>query len=140
MGGRVQVVVTDYPEKELIVNVHENIEANTTAAERENVVNIQVSSTCVYLYICVHRKRGEQHCCTASHVESWLLTRTAPHHRQGHLWGTSVEPLLAALADVGETKFDVVIMADLIFNHNQQTQLLQTARAALKDDGKVPRP
>ncbi|ELR19982.1 nicotinamide nmethyltransferase [Acanthamoeba castellanii str. Neff] len=94
--GAKKVVVTDYPEKELIVNVHENIEANTTAAERENVVNIQ-----------------------------------------GHLWGTSVEPLLAALADVGETKFDVVIMADLIFNHNQQTQLLQTARAALKDDGKV---
>jgi hypothetical protein len=51
MGGRVQVVVTDYPEKELIVNVHENIEANTTAAERENVVNIQVSMCVIYISI-----------------------------------------------------------------------------------------
>jgi nicotinamide N-methyltransferase len=56
---------------------------------------------------------------------------------KGHLWGSSVEPLLEALSDVGESKFDVIIMADLIFNHNQQTQLLQTARTALKADGKV---
>jgi hypothetical protein len=55
MHGRVQVVVTDYPEKELIVNVHENIEANTTAAERENVVNIQVSSMWIYRYIYIYQ-------------------------------------------------------------------------------------
>jgi nicotinamide N-methyltransferase len=92
----VQVVVTDYPEDELIVNINENIENNTTANERENVVNVQ-----------------------------------------GHLWGSSMEPLLAALSESGDTKFDVIIMADLIANHSQQNKLLQAAREALSDEGVV---
>jgi predicted nicotinamide N-methyase len=92
----VKVVVTDYPEDELIVNINENIENNTTANERENVVNVQ-----------------------------------------GHLWGSSMEPLLAALSESGDTKFDVIIMADLIANHSQQNKLLQAAREALSDEGVV---
>lgn len=91
-----KVVVTDYPEDELIFNINENIENNTTANERENVVNVQ-----------------------------------------GHLWGSSMEPLLAALSESGETKFDVIIMADLIANHSQQNKLLQAAREALSDEGVV---
>jgi nicotinamide N-methyltransferase len=38
-----KVVVTDYPEKELLANLHENVETNTTPQERENRVNIQVN-------------------------------------------------------------------------------------------------
>lgn len=60
------------------------------------------------------------------------------HHRQGHLWGTPVEPLLAPLSEDGSVKFDVIILADLIFNHSQHRQLLQTCRTALAEDGLVP--
>jgi predicted nicotinamide N-methyase len=48
-----------------------------------------------------------------------------------------MEPLLAAISDDGELKFDVIIMADLIANHSQQDKLLQTARELLSDEGTV---
>lgn len=34
--------MTDYPDKDLMDNIHENIERNTTPEERDNVVNVQV--------------------------------------------------------------------------------------------------
>jgi predicted nicotinamide N-methyase len=41
------------------------------------------------------------------------------------------------LSETGQAKYDLIIMADLIFNHSQQDKLLQTARAALNEHGKV---
>eukprot|EP00033_Pygsuia_biforma_P001327 GCRY01001502.1.p1 GENE.GCRY01001502.1~~GCRY01001502.1.p1 ORF type:complete len:246 (+),score=51.98 GCRY01001502.1:78-815(+) len=53
----------------------------------------------------------------------------------GYRWGDSVEPLLQAMS--GETEFDVIIMADLIFNHFSHPELLQTAKMLLAPKGEV---
>jgi nicotinamide N-methyltransferase len=118
------VVVTDYPEDELILNISHNIENNTTETERENVVNVQVPPP--------------QPCPAVEHDHIMAHTHSdACAVFQGHLWGASMEPLLAALSENGKTKFDVIIMADLIANHSQQNKLLQAAREALSDEGTV---
>ncbi|OHS97881.1 hypothetical protein TRFO_35847 [Tritrichomonas foetus] len=50
----------------------------------------------------------------------------------GHQWGKDVTPVL----DANEhQKFDVAILADLVFNHTCHTQLLQSLTSLLKRDG-----
>jgi nicotinamide N-methyltransferase len=101
-----RVVVTDYPDQDLLENIRHNIHANTTPQEASSAVIL------------------------------------------GHLWGSSVEGLLEAIApakieaaqteaETRPTKFDVIIMSDLIFNHSQHNQLLKTCTSALADDGQV---
>ncbi|KAJ1558604.1 nicotinamide n-methyltransferase [Nowakowskiella sp. JEL0078] len=48
---------------------------------------------------------------------------------QGHLWGDNVSTLLS---EIPESKFDLIILADLVFNHNQHRQLLTTLLRCLK--------
>ncbi|KAJ1550692.1 nicotinamide n-methyltransferase, partial [Cladochytrium tenue] len=49
----------------------------------------------------------------------------------GYQWGNDPVDLLAALPDASR-KFDVVILADLIFNHTEHAHLLQACRAAVQ--------
>ncbi|TPX41642.1 hypothetical protein SeMB42_g05488 [Synchytrium endobioticum] len=54
----------------------------------------------------------------------------------GHLWGDHVEPLLSELKPFTAShseipKFDLVILADVVFNHSQHTQLLKTVKSTL---------
>ncbi|KAL6067751.1 Protein N-terminal and lysine N-methyltransferase efm7 [Balamuthia mandrillaris] len=93
-----QVVVTDYPDEDLMENIEFNVKANTSEEERKRI----------------------------------KIT--------GHLWGSSVLPLLSADTGSSEAaaeprKFDVVILSDLIFNHSQHQQLLQTCNEALREEG-----
>jgi EEF1A N-terminal glycine/lysine methyltransferase len=88
LGAR-QVVVTDYPDEELIVNLRYNIE----------------------------------HC-------------LAPDHRahiaaEGYLWGTGADSIKAHLCPESEG-FDVLILADILFNHSEHAKLLETVRNCLK--------
>lgn len=50
----------------------------------------------------------------------------------GHQWGKDVTPVLA---ENGGEKFDVAVLADLVFNHTCHTQLLQSLVGCLKKDG-----
>lgn len=50
---------------------------------------------------------------------------------KGYLWGADVEPLLSTLP-AGEDKFDVLILADLLFNHSEHQKLLQSIQKTLK--------
>lgn len=50
----------------------------------------------------------------------------------GHQWGKDVTPVLDAN---GGEKFDVAVLADLVFNHTCHTQLLQSLVGCLKKDG-----
>lgn len=52
----------------------------------------------------------------------------------GFLWGTDIKPLLEL---AGGSKFDVVILSDVIFNHNCQEDLLKTCKEALSEKGQV---
>lgn len=90
------MLVTDYPDAELVENLEFNIQN------------------------CDLLKDGEG--------EDSLLA-------QGYLWGADVEPLLATLPKPeghgSERQFDVLILADLLFNHSEHAKLLISVQKTL---------
>lgn len=50
---------------------------------------------------------------------------------EGYLWGAATEDLLAKLNN-GHVGFDVLILADLLFNHSEHGKLLATVQKTLK--------
>lgn len=90
--GATHVLVTDYPDAELIENLQYNID----------------------------------HC-------SLLPSPATKIQAKGYLWGADVEPLLATLPDASkdEARFDVLILADLLFNHSEHQKLLQSIQKTL---------
>lgn len=63
-------------------------------------------------------------------------------HALGYVWGQPVAPLLEPLHATSSSsstheQFDVIILADLIFNRSEHDKLLWTCRECLKDDGVV---
>ena len=89
MYGATTVVVTDYPDADLIENLEYNI----------------------------------QHCDALSSL-SKIVAR-------GYVWGASTEDLHSLLKP-GSGGFDVLILADLLFNHSEHGRLLQSIRETLK--------
>lgn len=86
--GASRVLVTDYPDADLIENLRHNI----------------------------------THCCQQQ--------QPLPVQAQGYLWGAPAGTLLAdADAPAG---FDLLILADLLFNHSEHAKLLTTVRDTLK--------
>lgn len=58
---------------------------------------------------------------------------------EGYKWGNPVEPLLAHLAPAIEgtaARFDVLIMADVIYSHREHGNLVKTMQQTLKKDAK----
>ncbi|KAJ2958680.1 hypothetical protein NQ176_g11166 [Zarea fungicola] len=97
--GAKKVVMTDFPDPDLIINMQKNID------ECDETVD----------------PRGQ----IASAIDA-----------AGFVWGADVEPLLARLpsTDDGqeENKFDVLILADLLFRHNEHGMLVKTIKEAMK--------
>lgn len=55
---------------------------------------------------------------------------------EGYIWGNDYAPLQKHVG--GEsTKFDLVLLSDLVFNHTEHNKLLQTTKDLLADDGKA---
>ncbi|KIM35441.1 hypothetical protein M413DRAFT_430793 [Hebeloma cylindrosporum] len=52
---------------------------------------------------------------------------------QGYVWGRSPEPLLESLRP-SSSKFDLIILSDLIFNHSQHDALLETCELTISQD------
>lgn len=84
-----KVVVTDYPDAELIANLQYNIEHAIESSRRELIV------------------------------------------AQGFLWGSDITPIKKQLKDP-EDGFDLIIMADILFNHSEHQKLLETLRQSLR--------
>ena len=85
--GASAVVVTDYPDAELIENLRINIEQN----------------------------------CEGHDI-----------HAEGYLWGADVAPLTRHLAKSdGCARFDLLILADLLFNHSEHGKLVSTVQQTL---------
>ena len=85
------MVVTDYPDKELIDNLNENIRTCSEAGATNVVV------------------------------------------AEGFLWGASSAPLLAHLPDASSKEgFDILLLADLLFNHSCHGALVDTICSTLK--------
>ncbi|OAA59466.1 hypothetical protein ISF_06401 [Cordyceps fumosorosea ARSEF 2679] len=92
LGAR-KVVMTDFPDPDLVANMQKNIDA----------------------------------CDGASAVVE----------AAGFVWGRDVAPLLARLDGDGQAKFDVLILADLLFRHSEHGMLVRTIREAMARDGGV---
>ena len=84
----VKVVVTDYPDEDLIVNLRHNI------------------------------------------ISCSLLPDPAIITAEGYLWGALPQPLLSHLPSPSQG-FDVLILADLLFNHSEHGKLLSSIQQTL---------
>jgi nicotinamide N-methyltransferase len=114
LGAR-KVVVSDYPDQSLIENLVWNIEH----------LDVPVAST--------EEKKGNE-------KEKWVETVRSRIAAEGYLWGADPAPLLAYLPKEsnGESTdgFDVLILADLLFNHSEHGKLVSTMKQTLsKRDG-----
>ena len=58
---------------------------------------------------------------------------------EGYCWGADTTPLLAHLpASSSEDEgFDILILADLLFNHSEHGKLVSTIKSTLKRDGEA---
>lgn len=92
MLGAKKVVVTDYPDADLISNLWQNID---TAKLSNDTSNDDADKKIV---------------------------------AEGYCWGADVEPLLK---HINNEKFDVLILADLLFNHSEHAKLVATVEATL---------
>ncbi|KAK3116104.1 Protein N-terminal and lysine N-methyltransferase efm7 [Teratosphaeriaceae sp. CCFEE 6253] len=89
LGGAACVVITDYPDTELVENLRVNVEEN--CREGQSV------------------------------------------HAKGYLWGADIMPLTSCLPDEDRAaRFDVLILADLLFNHSEHGKLVSSIQQTLK--------
>ncbi|KAI9813488.1 MAG: nicotinamide n-methyltransferase [Pycnora praestabilis] len=87
--GANQVVVTDYPDVDLIENLKINISHNAIPSYNGDI------------------------------------------HAMGYLWGASPEAITSPLQDT-RAGFDLLILADLLFNHSEHRKLISTVQQTLK--------
>lgn len=52
---------------------------------------------------------------------------------EGYCWGADVAPLLGHLDPRGEERFDVLLLADLLFNHSEHGKLVATVKQTLTE-------
>ena len=105
-----KVIITDYPDADLIENITFNVNLNAPKGIDSGKIVVMV-------------------------IHVLALSNLF----QGHLWGKQV-PELQKKISADETnlrKFDVIILSDLIFNHTCHYDLLTTCKQALANDGKV---
>ncbi|CEP64202.1 S-adenosylmethionine-dependent methyltransferase LALA0_S10e04808g [Lachancea lanzarotensis] len=55
---------------------------------------------------------------------------------EGYIWGNSYDPIIKHLP-VTQSKFDLIILSDLVFNHTEHLKLLQTTKDLLAPNGKA---
>jgi nicotinamide N-methyltransferase len=104
LNGAYQVVVTDYPDAELVENLQYNIDHCELLPEPRKIAAEVRETGWTY--------------------RIWLT------NNQGHLWGTPTETLTSHLSS--EDRFDSLILADLLFNHSEHTKLVKTVELTLK--------
>lgn len=91
MHGAKQVVVTDYPDADLIANLEHNITANREHLQISGHPNIIA---------------------------------------EGYLWGAPPAKLTTHLPAASQ-RFDLLVLADILFNHSQHEALLSTVQQTL---------
>lgn len=88
LGAR-KVVVTDYPDHNLVENLRYNIDNCSALPSKQLIV------------------------------------------AEGFIWGNSIEPLTRHL-DGDDRNFDLLILADILFNHTEHAKLISTVSTTLK--------
>lgn len=103
--GAARVVVTDYPDPDLIQNLAWNIEHCLADASSSPDASANLKE-----------------------IPKDVITPL------GYCWGADTTPLLSPLASspsIPSPKFDILILADLLFNHSEHAKLLSTIQLTL---------
>jgi EEF1A N-terminal glycine/lysine methyltransferase len=95
--GAQRVVMTDFPDADLVANMQKNIDAADSTMNAHGRLQEAITAT-------------------------------------GFVWGGDPRPLLARLPP-GREKFDVLILADLLFRHSEHGKLVKTITETLRRDG-----
>ncbi|RYP30703.1 hypothetical protein DL767_006119 [Monosporascus sp. MG133] len=96
LGAR-KVVVTDFPDPDLVDNMKKNI------LECEHIPTT-----------------------TGENSQDSVIVA------EGYVWGADPAHLLAHLQPVGASKFDVLILADLLFRHSEHSKLVDTVEETMR--------
>ena len=118
LGAR-KAVVTDYPDPDLVATIDKNIR------ECERAARVAIDSDA---------NKG-----TTTSPEL-LAYRPGTIVADGYIWGGAPEPMLAHLAEENTEnaeyteKYDVVLLADLLFRHAEHAKLAYSVRETLKRD------
>lgn len=101
LGARC-VVMTDYPDVDIVQTMQQNIdECNATTPDS----------------VLPRGPDGK-----LSTIADRVVTR-------GYVWGADTEPLLSLLPGAGKgDKFDVLVLADLLFRHSEHQKILDTVK------------
>ncbi|EPE02793.1 nicotinamide n-methyltransferase [Ophiostoma piceae UAMH 11346] len=111
LGAR-KAVVTDYPDPDLVATIDKNIR------ECERAAQAAIDS---------NAKKGET---TSPELLSY---RPGTIVADGYIWGGAPEPMLAHLGPEAEgERYDVVLLADLLFRHAEHAKLAFSVRETLK--------
>lgn len=98
LGAR-KVVVTDYPDPDLVATMQKNIDEAEAGAAKSSQLAEYVPGTVVV---------------------------------DGYIWGRDPEPMLAHLSPKGDERYDVVLLADLLFRHAEHSKLAYSVAQTLK--------
>lgn len=93
--GAERVVVSDYPDPDLVANLWKNVDTLRSTSDLKD------------------------------DGEDKLVA-------EGYCWGNDAAPLLSHLPPSPEPGFDVLILADLLFNHSEHEKLVKTIEFTLK--------
>ena len=96
MLGARKVVVTDFPDPDIVNNMRKNIQE------------------------CEHLPAAQ------GNPEDPVIVA------EGFTWGADPTHLLAHLRPTGESKFDVLILADLLFRHSEHAKLVDTVEQTMR--------
>lgn len=106
--GASKVVVTDYPDADLLQNLQYNVDhqiyqGNELPADGDDARDQELQRRDVVV--------------------------------EGYIWGNDYEPLVKHIGS--GKKFDLIILSDLVFNHSEHDKLLNTTKDLLAKDGKA---
>ncbi|KIY44577.1 hypothetical protein FISHEDRAFT_51130, partial [Fistulina hepatica ATCC 64428] len=104
-NGARQVLLTDYPDTNLLKNLEKNVADNDCGASTSVLVSLFYSHCSLPDHVCV----------------------------QGYVWGHPMGPLLDHIhvSPADSNKYDLIILSDLVFNHSEHEALLKTCDLCL---------
>lgn len=105
--GAKQVVITDYPDADLVYNLKYNVDQ----LKKDWDANHQANHT------------GPAPCADVSSMKV-----------EGFIWGNDASELIEMS---GGTGYDLVILSDVVFNHSEHAKLVRSAKELLAPGGKV---
>lgn len=127
--GAKKVVMTDYPDAQIVQTMWRNIDEcaliprRPKTAQEDGTLASALSSTTGHASPSGDERAEDQDIILA----------------KGFVWGADPMPLLSALSkdDSSSKKFDVLILADLLFRHDEHENMLKTVRETMAPGGKA---